>query len=52
MAGLWKNAFRDSAKYPAEGIDSVLSSYFKGSKLSDVVPGCNVIVTAVKREII
>jgi len=41
----------DKAKYDPSGLESVLNKYFQNCKLSDVIPGTNVIITAVHREL-
>eukprot|EP00825_Cyclidium_porcatum_P028667 TRINITY_DN3085_c0_g1_i3.p1 TRINITY_DN3085_c0_g1~~TRINITY_DN3085_c0_g1_i3.p1 ORF type:complete len:782 (-),score=98.27 TRINITY_DN3085_c0_g1_i3:192-2537(-) len=46
-AGLCQSIF--SNKYSAAGIESVLLRYFKNTKLSSVMPGTNVVVTAINR---
>ena len=48
MAGL-KNLI-DRPRYDPKGLESVLYKYFQNSKMSDVLKGTNVVVTAVKRE--
>lgn len=40
--------FLNKSKYNPSGIEGVLQKYFGGTKLSEVLPNTNVIVTAVK----
>ncbi|EAS05258.2 patatin-like phospholipase family protein (macronuclear) [Tetrahymena thermophila SB210] len=44
------NNLMDQAKYDPAGLESVLFRNFQNCKLSDVIKGTNVIVTAVRRE--
>jgi hypothetical protein len=49
--GIINNLF-DKSKYDAIGIEKVLNKYFQNAKLSDIMPGTSVIVTAVHRELV
>lgn len=42
---------KNKAKYDPVGLETLMNQYFQNSKLSDVLPGTNVLVTSVKREI-
>lgn len=49
MVALWNN-LRDKSKYDPAGIENVLKRHFQNAKLSDVLKGTNIIITAMKRE--
>ena len=47
---MWNNIMY-KAKYDPNGLETLLSNYFQNCKLSDMLPGINVIVTAVRRQV-
>ncbi|KRX02408.1 Acyl transferase/acyl hydrolase/lysophospholipase [Pseudocohnilembus persalinus] len=47
---IWNNLM-DRSKYDPIGLQECLNNYFQNAKLSDILPGTNVLVTSVKREI-
>lgn len=46
MKNIWN--ILDKSKYDTAGIESVLQEYFSVTKLSEVMPGTNCTVTAVR----